>query len=54
MVNFNTKSVNDVKTNVNSIVDFLGIVTHVSNLCTIHREDNSEVTKKTINLQDMS
>ena len=52
---FNIKSINDIETtNVNSIVDILGIVIDISSVCTIRRKDSSEVTKQTLQLQDMS
>ena len=39
-VHFNIKSINDIRTaNMNTIVDVLGIVTSISNPCTIHRKD---------------
>jgi len=54
-VQFNIKSINDIRTtNVNSIVDILGVVTNISSVCTIRRKDGSEVSKQTIQLQDMS
>ena len=55
MVHFNIKSINDIRTtNVNSIVDVVGIVSSISNPCTIHRKDGLEVMKQTVNFQDMS
>jgi len=43
---FNIKSIDDIRTtNVNSIVDILGVVTGISNVCTIRRKDGFEVNK---------
>ena len=54
-MHFNIKSINDIRTtNINQIFDVLGIVTRISNPCKIHRKYDSEVTKKIVNIQDMS
>lgn len=41
-------------TNVNSIVDVLGVVTDIYGVCTIRRKDGFEVNKQTVQLRDMS
>jgi len=52
MVKFNIKSINDIRTtNVNSIIDVLGIATDIFSVCTICRKDGSEVTKQTLNFK---